>query len=296
MRVMNRRTFINSSIAATTLLATSKSWAASPEGDRRVSPIGLQLYTVREMMKTDVPGTLAKVAAVGYKEVEMAGYFDHATKDVRAMLDSNGLTSPSGHIPYTIVESTLPAAIDDAHVMGQSYLICPYLDEKQRKNPDVWKQAAEVFNRAGEQCQKAGIQFCYHNHTFEFEPSSTIDPSVPGGVLPYDFLLKNTDPKLVRMEMDLCWITVAGSDPLKYFAQYPGRFPLVHVKDWEGKGGTIADEPVRMRDAGQGSIDFKRIFAHSEQAGIKHYIVENDAAKGIEDTRISYTYLKDLRY
>jgi sugar phosphate isomerase/epimerase len=293
---MNRRTFIHSSIAATTLLATSRSWAASADGDHRVSPIGLQLYTVRDMMKTDFAGTLAKVAGVGYKEVEMAGYFDHPAKDVRGMLDSNGLSSPSGHISYSVTEGTLPAAIDDAHIMGQSYLICPWLDEKQRTDPDGWKRAAEVFNKAGEQCQKAGIQFCYHNHTFEFVPSTTIDPSTPGGVLPYDFLLKNTDAKLVRMEMDLCWITVAGADPLKYFAQYPGRFPLVHVKDWQGQGGTMADEATRMRDAGQGSIDFKRIFAHSDQAGIKHYIVENDAAKGIEDTRISYTYLKNLRY
>jgi sugar phosphate isomerase/epimerase len=293
MRLMNRRTFIQSSIATTLLtsvkLSTASARAAGAE--HRVSPVGLQLYTVRELIKTDFARTIAQVAAVGYKEVEMAGYFDHPPKDVRAMLDSHGLTSPSSHIDYATVEKSMPAAIDTAHIMGQSYLVCPWLDESRRKSPDGWKAAAAAFNHAGEQCQKAGIQFCYHNHTFEFEPAASL-----GGKLPYDYLLENTDPKLVAMEMDLCWITVAGQDPLAYFAKYPGRFPLVHVKDWQGQGGTMADQATRMRDAGQGSIDFKRIFAHADQAGIKHYFVENDAAKGIDDIRVSYQYLTDLRY
>ena len=296
MRTMNRRTFINSGIATTTLLASAKSWAnlASPspaDGDRRVSPIGLQLYTVRNMMKTDFAGTLAKVAAVGYKEVEMAGYFAHPAKEVRAMLDQNGLTSPSSHIDYKIVEEFLPAAIERAHIMGQTFMICPSIDDGQRKEPDGYQRAAELFNHAGGECQKAGIQFGYHNHTAEFTPSEAL-----GATLPYDYLLQNTDPKLVCMEMDLCWITVAGQDPVKYFAKYPGRFPLVHVKDWQGQGGTTADEATRMRNVGQGTIDFKRIFAQSQQAGIKHYIVENDAAKSIDDIRVSYKYLTDLRF
>jgi sugar phosphate isomerase/epimerase len=294
MRLMNRRTFINSGIATTTLLAATKSWAASQPAaasDHRVSPIGLQLYTVRNLMKADFAGTLAQVAAVGYKEVEMAGYFDHSPKDVRAMLDSHGLTSPSSHIEFAVVQNSLPAAIETAHIMGQSFLVCPWLDESMRKSPDGWKTAMSAFSHAGEECQKAGIQFCYHNHTFEFEPAASLN-----GGLPYDYLLENTDAKLVAMEMDLCWITVAGKDPLAYFAKYPGRFPLVHVKDWQGQGGSMSDESTRMRDAGQGSIDFKRIFEHSGQAGIKHYFVENDAAKGIDDTAVSYKYLSTLRY
>jgi len=296
MRTMNRRTFISSGIATTTLLASAKSRAnfASPsaaDGDRRVSPIGLQLYTVRNMMKTDFAGTLAKVAAVGYKEVEMAGYFAHPAKEVRAMLDQNGLISPSSHIDYKIIEEFLPAAIERAHIMGQTFLICPSIDDAQRKEPDGYKRAAELFNRAGGECQKAGIQFGYHNHTAEFTPSEAL-----GATLPYDYLLQNTDPKLVCMEMDLCWITVAGQDPVNYFAKYPARFPLVHVKDWQGQGGTTADEAQRMRNVGQGSIDFKRIFAHSPQAGTKHYIVENDAAKTIDDIQVSYKYLNDLRF
>jgi sugar phosphate isomerase/epimerase len=291
---MNRRTFISSAAAATALLASTKSWAnaaSAADTGRRVSPIGLQLYTVRAMMKTDFAGTLAQVAAAGYQEVEMAGYFDRAPKDVRAMLEQHGLTSPSSHVDYKIVDKSLSAAIDSAHTMGQTFLICPSIDDLQRKEPDGWKRAAELFNRAGEQCQKAGIQFGYHNHTVEFAPSEPL-----GGKLPYDFLLENTDAKLVAMEMDLCWISVAGQDPLAYFAKYPGRFPLVHVKDWQGQGGTTADEAARMRDVGQGSIDWKRIFAQSAQAGIKHYFVENDSAKSVDNIRTSYKYLSELRF
>jgi sugar phosphate isomerase/epimerase len=242
-------------------------------------------------MKTDFAGTIAKVAAVGYKEVEMAGYFDHSPKDVRAMLDSHGLGSPSSHIDYKVWETSVPSIVENAHIMGQKYLVCAWIEETQRNAPDGWKRAADLFSHAGEQCKKAGIQFCYHNHTFEFQPSATL-----GGKLPYDFFLENTDPSLVKMEMDLCWITVAGGDPLAYFNKYPGRFPMVHLKDWKGQGGTMADQSTRMADVGQGSIDWKHILANSGQADIQHYFVENDAAKGIDDIRISYKYLSDLRY
>jgi sugar phosphate isomerase/epimerase len=300
---MNRRKFIGTSVAATSLLASPLAWAKSlrnpashdfanpTEGDRRISPIGLQLYTVRGMMKTDFAGTIAKVAAVGYKEVEMAGYFDHPAKEVRAIFDGNGLTSPSGHVDYKVWETSIPAVIENAHTVGQKYLVCAWIEESQRKERGGWQRAAALFNHAGEECKKAGIQFCYHNHTFEFQPSATLD-----GKLPYDYFLENTDPQLVKMEMDLCWITVAGANPQKYFAEYPGRFPLVHIKDWKGTGGTMGDQSTRMKDVGQGDIDWKSIFANSAQAGIQHHFVENDAAKSIDDIAISYKYLSDLRY
>jgi sugar phosphate isomerase/epimerase len=311
MRLMNRRKFIANSVAATTALTTPLAWAksarpqpathssasgdpsagASAAADHQVRPIGVQLYTVRSMMKTDLPRTIAKVAAVGYTEVEMAGYFDHSPKEFRAILDSNGLKSPSSHIDYKVWESSIPTVIENAHTLGQQFLVCAFIDEAQRKEPGGWKRAADLFARAGEECKKAGIQFCYHNHTFEFEPSPTL-----GGKLPYDFFLETLDPNAVKMELDLCWINVAGADPIAYFNKYPGRFPLVHVKDWKGKGGTMADEATRLADVGQGNIDWKHIFANAGPAGIQHYFVENDAAKGIDDIRISYQYLKDLRF
>jgi sugar phosphate isomerase/epimerase len=300
MPPMNRRTFIGTSIAASLATAARPAWAADTA--HHIDRIGLQLYTVRGAMKTDFAGTIAKVAAVGYKEVEFAGYFDHSPKDVRAILDKNSLASPSCHVGYDVVEKKWPETIEAAELIGHRYIICPWIDEKQRAQPDGWKRAADLFNRAGEASQKAGIQFGYHNHSFEFNPADSL-----GGKLPYDFLLAETDPKLVAMEMDLCWISVAGKDPLAYFEKYPGRFPLVHVKDWikdpnatdsyKGATGSAVKIGGRLADVGQGSIDWKRIFAHSEKAGIKHYFVENDEPKSaFDDIKISYTYLHNLQF
>ena len=159
----------------------------------------------------------------------------------------------------------------------------------------------ETFNKAGEASKKAGIQFGYHNHSFEFQPAESL-----GGKLPYDFFLSELDPKFVIMELDLCWISVAGKDPLAYFDKYPGRFPLVHVKDYvkdpnatssyAGATGSVKFEG-RLADVGQGTIDWKRIFAQSGKAGIKHYFVENDDPKSaFDDIKISYEYLNKLRF
>jgi len=316
MPSMNRRTFIGTSIAATLASAAKPAWAADTAHhvDRSavahsIDSIGLQLYTVRAAMKTDFEGTIAKVAAVGYKEVEFAGilapdkgYFGRGPKDVRAILDKNGLTSPSCHVDYDIVEKKWPEALEAAKIVGHSYIICPWIDEKQRAEPGGWKRAAKLFNKAGEISKKAGIQFGYHNHSFEFDPALSLD-----GKLPYDFLLAETDPKLVTMELDLCWISVAGKDPLDYFEKYPGRFPLVHVKDWvkdaatpseyQGAMGQSVKFGGRMADVGQGSINWKNLFAHSKKAGIKHYFVENDEPKSAFDAiKTSYDYLAKLQF
>jgi len=313
---MNRRTFIGTSIAATLAAAARPSWAADTARNvdgsavaHSIDRIGLQLYTVRAAMKTDFEGSIAKVAATGYKEVEFAGifaadagYFGRSPKDVRAILDKNSLTAPSCHAGYDVVEKRWPEALEAAKIVGHSYIICPWIDEKQRKEPDGWKRAAELFNKAGDASNKVGIQFGYHNHSFEFDPAESL-----GGKLPYDFLLAETDPKLVTMELDLCWISVAGKDPLVYFDKYPGRFPLVHVKDWikdpnatdtyKGATGSSVKIGGRLADVGQGTIDWKRIFAHSEKAGIKHYFVENDEPKSAFDAiKTSYNYLSKLQF
>ena len=293
---MNRRTFIGTSVAA----AVAASRPAWPAETHHIERVGLQLYTVRDLMKKDFEGTIAKVAQIGYKELEFAGYFAKSPQEVRKILDGNKLTSPSEHVPYDTIEKKWPETLEAAHTIGQTFIVCPWIDVTQRKEGDGWKHAAEVFNRAGESAKKAGIQFAYHNHAFEFEPSDTL-----GGKMPYDFLLENTDPKLVKMEMDLCWITVGGQDPVKYFDRYPGRFPLVHVKDWttKGPGGNdyggatgASKKPGHMTDVGQGEIDFKRIFAQSGKAGIQHYFVENDEPKSaFEDIKISYDYLANFK-
>jgi sugar phosphate isomerase/epimerase len=293
---MNRRTFIESSVAAAMLSSASGPlWAA----DRHhIDRIGLQLYTVRNLMKQDFDGTIAAVAKIGYKEVEFAGYEKRTPQEVRALLDKNGLTSPSAHYELEMLEKNLSDIMDTARVIGQTFIVCPYIKDNMR-TADGYKHIAESFNRIGETTQKAGIQFAYHNHSFEFAQTEGL-----GGKLPYDYLLAETDPKLVKMEMDLCWMTVAGQDPVAYFDRYPGRFPLVHVKDWTKEGTGPEDytpavgHPVtgHMTNVGSGTIDWKRIFAQSDKAGIQHYFVENDDAKSLADPRASYEYLAKLRF
>jgi len=295
---MNRRTFLETSIATAVLTSLpSKSFAAT----HHIEKVGVQLYSVRELMKSDFEGTIAKVAAIGYKEVEFAGLFNHAAKDVRAMLDKDGLTAPSSHVGYDVVQNHWPETIEEAKTIGQSYIVCPGIPENARKQEDGYKRVAEVFNKAGEASNKAGIRFAYHNHTWEFEPTPLL-----GGKRPYDFLLDNTDPKLCSMEMDLCWASVAGQDPVSYFHRYPGRFPLVHVKDMKKLPKPSADNTVLtkldtlesdMTDVGAGVIDWKRIFASADLAGIKHFIVENDWPKdALASIANSYAYLSKLGF
>jgi sugar phosphate isomerase/epimerase len=289
---MDRRSFLGT-VTAVTLLSRKLGWTAE---DRRIEKIGVQLYTVRSEMKQDVRGTLGKVADIGYKEVEFAGYFDHSPQEIRKTLDHVGLTAPSAHIAYENLDDKWPGVLEAAKVIGHNYVVVPSIPESMRKQADSWKQAAEKFNRAGEATKRAGMQFAYHNHYFEF---ASID-----GKLPYDILLAETDPNLVKMEMDLCWITVGGQDPLTYFSRYPGRFPLVHVKDIKKvpeQGATRSAAASLLdrnqTDVGSGSIDWKRIFAQSDKAGIKHYFVEQDEPKSPFDSiKNSYAYLKNLRF
>jgi sugar phosphate isomerase/epimerase len=286
---MDRRAFLQSSIAAA-FVANPSPWPAGPAG--KIEPIGLQLYTVRNALEKDFENTLAKVAAVGYREVEFADYFGHSPREIRAVLDRHGLKSPSTHVDYGVIEKKWPETLEAAQTIGHSYIICPDVEEPQRNQPDGWKRAADFFNRTGEASRKAGIQFGYHNHEFEFQPAKSLD-----GKMPYDFLLAETDPKLVQMEMDLCWITVGGQDPLVYFDRYPSRFPLVHVKDWKGGKGHADEQSTRMADVGRGDIDWKRIFGQSGKAGIRHYFVENDEPKSPFDSiRASFEYLRNLRF
>jgi sugar phosphate isomerase/epimerase len=291
---MNRRTFLETTatVTAATLLSSRFGWAA---GDHKAEHIGVQLYTVRDAMKTDFEGTIAKVASIGYKEVEFAGYFDRTPQQVRAVLDKNGLKAPSTHVQYDELDAQFPAVIDASKTIGLNYIVCPWIPEDLRTSPDIWKQAAEKFNKAGEMTKKAGMQFAYHNHWFEFLP---VD-----GKLPYDALLKECDANLVKMEMDLCWITAAGADPIKYFNQYPGRFPLVHVKDLKKLPTITAGGPqnfgdtVDLTEVGSGLIDWKKLFAGAGKAGIQVYVVEHDHPKAPFDSiKTSYDYLSKLRW
>ena len=303
---LNRRTFLETAgaVAAATLLTKRLGWAA---GEHKIEKdkIGVQLYTVRYAMAQDFNGSLAKVAAAGYKNVELAEfsfdngqvrYFKKTPQEVRAALDHHGLNAISTHLNYKFLsQENFPKVLEASKLLGHKYIVCPWIEEEVRKQPDSWSHVCETFNRAGEACKNAGFQFGYHNHWFEFLPVS--------GKLPYDILLKGCDPQLVKMEMDLCWITAAGADPLKYFDLYPGRFPLVHVKDLKkippitAGGAQNFGDTVDLTEVGSGIVDWKRIFAQSDKAGIKYYIVEHDHPKQpFESIKTSYDYLVNLRW
>src|SRR6267378_4123091 len=248
---------------------------------RKVDRVGLQLYTVRHQMEKDFEGTVARVAATGYQEVEFAGYFGRTPRDVRALLDHHGLSAPSSHV--SLAPADWRAALDAAPVVGHRYLVIAWIPPEQRRTLDDYKRAAERLNRAATEAKAAGLEFAYHNHDFEFQPLD--------GKLPYDVLLAETDPRLVQLEMDLYWITKGGQDPLAYFARYPGRFPMVHVKD------SMGPPENKMADVGAGTIDFKRIFAQRDQAGIRHFFVEHDQpADALASIRASCEYLKRLEF
>jgi sugar phosphate isomerase/epimerase len=250
---------------------------------RKLSKVGLQLYTVRDLMKADMPGTLAKVAAAGYQEVEFAGYFDRTPAQVVQLLQQNNLTSPSSHLSLDLFEKDAAGTIATAKAIGNEWATVPWIPEERRKTVDDWKNLAASLNKFGAQAKSQGLRLAYHNHDFEIRPIQ--------GVRPLELLLNGTDPSLVDFEMDLYWVVFGGGDPLDFFNRYPGRFAMVHVKDSAGPPDN------RMVDVGSGKIDFRTIFAQSDKAGIKHYFVEHDQpADPIATITNSARYLHALTF
>jgi sugar phosphate isomerase/epimerase len=286
-----RRSFIKSSslLCAGFLLA--------PPYWKHTSPLmGLQLYTVRDAMDADPIGTLARVAAIGYNSVEGATYtgtekfYGMSPKQFKKVLDDHGLVMLSSHYRLgedqdngAIVQGTIlhdwDKAIDDAASIGMKYMVCAFLAPDERGTLDHYKYVADQLNIAGARCKKSGIQLCYHNHNFEFIKQ--------GGIYPYDILLA-ADKDLVKMEMDIYWITKAGQDPIRLFHDHPGRFPLWHLKDMD----KTPDQG--FAEVGNGIIDFKEIFRHKKEAGLKYFFVEQDKCPGSPFVSIkeSYSYIR----
>lgn len=249
--------------------------------EHRLNSIGLQLYTVRAALEEEFEQTLARVAAIGYREVEFAGYFGHAASQVRSSLRDAGLMAPSAHIPLEAIGSGWEEVIENALAIGHRYLVVA--SASGVTDIDGYRRVAERFNHAGEVAAKAGIRFGYHNHEFEFTPLA--------GQLPYDVLFEATDPKYVCFEMDLYWITRGGQNPLDYFKRWPGRIVLLHLKDAAGS------RPYRMAPVGAGVIDWRRILAQSTRTGVEHFFVEHDdATDPFASIAESYAYLRQLRF
>lgn len=304
--MQDRRSFLarlGASVGATALGATGLSQlaaactsAGTPAGDTVGSAaaagaaprtaatgraIGVQLYTLRNEMQKDVEGTLARVAGIGYREVEFAGYYDKSPAEIKAMLARHGLTAPATHVPIEMLEGNAAAVFDTAREIGHTYVIVPYLVENRRKTIDDYKTVAAALNRFGAVAKEKGLTLGYHNHDFEFVPI--------GGQVPFDTLLADTDPASVVIELDLYWATKAGHDPVQMIQRQPSRYPLVHVKDSAG-----APEH-RMVDVGTGTIDFARIFT-AAGSSLRHRFVEHDnPGDAFASITASYQHLAKLQ-
>ncbi len=279
----DRRSFLRF-LAATALAPSGLLSVPRRIARARLPHIGLQLYTVRTAMKRDMDDTLARVAAVGYDEVEFAGYFGRAPESLRRTLDRLQLRAPAAHVALEELEGNArQRTVDAALTVGHSWLVVPWLDERDRTSAEDYRRVADRLNAAARALRAEGLCVAYHNHDFELAPLE--------GTRGLDVLLGATDPALVDFEMDLYWVVKGGGDPMDYFRRFPGRFAMLHVKD-----ATAAPER-RMVDVGRGTIDFARIFARNAQAGVHHWFVEHDEPDDpFASIRRSYDYLRRLEY
>jgi len=257
----------------------SRGASANPLG----RPIGIQLYTVNAPMEADAAGTLKKLRAIGFREVESAGFGKLSAKQFRRLLDDAGLVCPSAHLSFD--PKNLGAAFDDAHALGATYAASGSLDALVRRAApapatsvramglDEAKSTAELANRIGEAAKRAGLQYVYHNHDFEFVRQV-------GGAIGYDVLLRETDAELVKFEIDCGWMVFAGHNPVDYFQTYPNRFPLIHVKDFlrnpDAHAAAGSGAPMLGAELGRGVVDYKPIFAAAAKAGLQHYFIEQE--------------------
>jgi len=289
-------------------------YLAEANGVVAARPVGIQLFTLFQQMNADPLATLKQVAAVGYKEIESAfslrgGYYGYKPREFKKIVEDLGMTWRAHHalgapikLPPGALErmasagkptskeyseglakslETMPnlrdsyqQLVEDAGEGGLSYLVCA---STPVANVDEINKSIGVFQKAGEACKKAGIGFAYHNHATEFD-------AVEGGKTPYELILSQTDKDLVKMELDLAWATKAGKDPVELFKQHPGRFPLWHAKD-------IKSDLKTITEVGNGVVDFKRIFAAAQTAGLKYFFVEQDMAPSIDSIKTSYQHL-----
>jgi len=278
MMISRRQWMAGGAALATTL-------AAGPAVARafKAKPIGIQLYTVRELFAPDPMGTLEKVAAIGYREVEFGGggydKMDHAA--LRKTMDRLGLKSPSIHVGYEALAADFDGAVKMTKTLGADTLVVPYMVDAHR-NAEGWKAAVANFNRYAERLKKLGIGFAYHNHDFEFTVK-------PGGTSLFDTLIADADPALVKIELDLFWAIAAGEDPKALIRRLPGRIYAYHVKDRTAEG--------KMTSVGKGVVDFADIFTLNATAGVQHFYVENDQSPApyLPDIQTSFATLSRLR-
>lgn len=264
---MKRRTFIQSAALAVAGagLASTSVWAAA--GSKYKNKVGLQLYSLRDIIFKDPKAVLKTVADFGYKELETFGYkdgtlFGMPVKEYGDYVKSLGMKTMSGHYGIDLLSKDWDKACADARSLGQQYVVVPWLNQEYYSTLDVLKKTCATINKGAEVAKKNGLRMGYHNHAFEFQ-------QVEGQTM-LDVMLKELDPKLVSIEMDIFWVVNAGQDPIAYFEKYPGRFEQWHVKDMD------KTDKSRNADVGTGAIDYKKIFAAAKKSGMKHFYIEQE--------------------
>lgn len=281
---MNRRTFVKgiSATVAAAMILPSDLLALSKK-----KIIGIQLYTLRDLIAADFLGTLKKIRKAGYNSVEAAGYGDrkfygYSPPEYKKIVSDLGLLPTSSHSGANI--GNINQAIEDHLAAGMDYIVIPWIPKEKYDTPDSYKKLAAEFNEMGKLCNEAGLKFGYHNHAFEFEKMN--------GEIPYDILIKNTDPKYVFMQVDLYWMVYGGHQPEEYFTRYPGRFELWHIKDMDNT------EKRECTEIGDGIINYAKVFNMKDLSGMKHFFVEQEAFKidPIKSIHKSYKFLNSLTY
>ncbi|WP_353068224.1 sugar phosphate isomerase/epimerase [Tunturibacter empetritectus] len=297
-----RRNFLQSATAAivcgSSLLKTNR-LSASPFG----LPIGLQLYSVREMLAKDYEGTLKQLAALGYQEVEAAGYYDHSPQQVKSAMSAAGLTCVSAHYSYSNLSKDFDKIVAFNKELGVHYIICAFpgiKDPSRLKDTSYpslihsftledYRWNADQFNKFGEKVKAAGMKFGYHNHTMEFGKQDN--------VIPLDEMIRLTDPELVTFELDCGWVIVGGANPVDYLKRYPSRISMLHVKDFKhtDKPASVM-EPPPAAELGKGTLDYRPVFEAAKKANIRHYFVEQEAydIPPLEALKIDADYMKKL--
>jgi sugar phosphate isomerase/epimerase len=258
-------------------LAMSRELLAQPQPSWRP---GLQLYTVRDALGADLEGTLRRVAAIGYREVELAGLPGVTAQDMRASLKRHGLDAPSMHASYDRLQRGFDAVLEEARILGANYLVCPSVDAEERKTAEDWKGVCQTLNRIGQVVRSHGLVLAYHNHDFEFVPFAD-------GTTPFQLLMTETDPRDVKIELDVYWVAKAGLDPVQLLKNGADRIVLVHLKD---RGADSS-----MVEVGSGVLAMEHIVRTALVVGVRYLFVEHDdPADPLASIATSFRFLESL--
>ena len=282
----------NSVTGANLATNLTANFAATPEEGNFKGPLGLQLYSLRDLFSKDVPTTLDQVRKFGIEYVELAGTYKLPPEKFKELLDSKGLKAISGHFPYDRFRDQPDDVAREAKALGLQYAGCAWIPHQDPFDEKTLRDAIGVFNRAGEALAKQGVKFFYHTHGYEFQPHGT-------GTL-FDLMMAETKPEFVRYEMDVFWIVHPGQDPVKLIEKYGSRFELMHVKDMK-KGtptGLLTGKSDVSNDValGTGIMNWPAIMKAAHKAGVKWYFIEDEAPTSVEQIPQSLRYLGQVKF